>query len=218
MHAARDDRVVATTFSTPRSNCCSRASPSSPRLHARVGRGGLRRGPRRAGVARRQEPRPPADGRRRRRALLDARDDPRVRRRATGSARRRLVVRRRHAERALSIAEAADLSPETGQGERAQRHELVLAEWNDIRSALDWAEENDAVLGLELGWPSRTSGPPTTRRRARAGSLTWLPDRAPFPCRCEHGSCASRGTTLCWRATPTLGSPGTSRAPRRTGP
>ena len=54
------------------------------RRDARGGRGGLRRRPRDARLARRQEPRPA-----RRRPLLDARDDPRVRHATSSTTRRR---------------------------------------------------------------------------------------------------------------------------------
>jgi predicted ATPase len=60
------------------------------------------------------------------------------------------IVRRRHAERMLAIAESAHLSPETGLGVNPQRHELVLAERDDVRAAIDWATENAAGLALEL--------------------------------------------------------------------
>jgi predicted ATPase len=60
------------------------------------------------------------------------------------------AVHRRHAERMLAIAEAAHLSPETGLGLAPQRHELVLAERDDVRAAIDWATEHDVALALEL--------------------------------------------------------------------
>ena len=55
-------------------------------------------------------------------------------------------LRRRHAERMLQIARDHTLiadKPEAGA-------EWALAEREDLRAALDWAEENDAILGLEL--------------------------------------------------------------------
>jgi tetratricopeptide (TPR) repeat protein len=60
------------------------------------------------------------------------------------------TVRRRHAARMLTIAESAHLSPETGVGENPQRHELVLAERDDVRAAIDWATEHAVDLALEL--------------------------------------------------------------------
>jgi tetratricopeptide (TPR) repeat protein len=60
------------------------------------------------------------------------------------------LFRRRHAERMLQIARAAHLSLETGIGEAPQRHDLVLAERHDVRSALDWADAADPRLGLEI--------------------------------------------------------------------
>jgi tetratricopeptide (TPR) repeat protein len=54
-------------------------------------------------------------------------------------------LRRRHAERMLQIArdQRVDDEPEAGA-------EWALAEREDLRAALDWAQENDAILGLEL--------------------------------------------------------------------
>jgi predicted ATPase/class 3 adenylate cyclase len=60
------------------------------------------------------------------------------------------TVRRRHAERMLAIGRSAHLSPETGLGVQPQRHELVLAERDDVRAAIDWATEHDVALALEL--------------------------------------------------------------------
>ena len=53
-------------------------------------------------------------------------------------------LRRRHAERMLQIARDADAD------EPQAAVEWALAEREDLRAALDWAEENDAILGLEL--------------------------------------------------------------------
>ena len=55
-------------------------------------------------------------------------------------------LRRRHAERMLEIASAAQL----GAGDAEGNIELALAERDDLRAALDWAETNDASFGLEL--------------------------------------------------------------------
>jgi predicted ATPase/class 3 adenylate cyclase len=59
-------------------------------------------------------------------------------------------LRRRHAERMLAIAESAHLSAETGVGEAPQRHDLVRAERHDIVSALDWGQDHDLPLALDL--------------------------------------------------------------------
>ena len=59
-------------------------------------------------------------------------------------------LHRRHAVRMLQIARSAHLSPETALGVEPQRHDLVLAEREDVRAALDWAVGNDVRLGLEL--------------------------------------------------------------------
>jgi predicted ATPase/class 3 adenylate cyclase len=55
-------------------------------------------------------------------------------------------MRMRHAQRMLEIARSAHLSEEGGEADVA----AGLAEREDLRAALDWAEENDPVLGLEL--------------------------------------------------------------------
>ena len=55
-------------------------------------------------------------------------------------------VRRRHAERMHQIA----LDSHLGAGETEGNIELALAERDDLRAALDWAETNDASFGLEL--------------------------------------------------------------------
>jgi predicted ATPase/class 3 adenylate cyclase len=79
------------------------------------------------------------------------------------------ALQRRHAERMLEIAVSAHLSPETGLGVEPQRHDLVNAERQDVYSALDWAQDNDFPLALELylalenGWASL--GPSEGARR-----------------------------------------------------
>jgi predicted ATPase/class 3 adenylate cyclase len=55
-------------------------------------------------------------------------------------------LRRRHAERMLQIGGEGRLGAEYGEADVG----LVLAEREDLRGALDWAEENDARFGLEL--------------------------------------------------------------------
>ena len=54
-------------------------------------------------------------------------------------------LRRRHAERMLEIAR-----DQLDEDEPQADVEWALAEREDLRAALDWAEENDAILGLEL--------------------------------------------------------------------
>jgi predicted ATPase len=56
------------------------------------------------------------------------------------------VLLRRHAERMLRIARDAHLSGDDAQADV----ESALAERDDLRAALDWAEANDASFGLEL--------------------------------------------------------------------
>ncbi len=55
-------------------------------------------------------------------------------------------LRRRHAERMLQIGGEGRLGAEYGEADVG----LVLAEREDLRGALDWAEKNDARFGLEL--------------------------------------------------------------------
>jgi predicted ATPase/class 3 adenylate cyclase len=56
------------------------------------------------------------------------------------------VLRRRHAERMLAVALAANL----GESDVETDLKAGLTEREDLRAALDWAEENDARFGLEL--------------------------------------------------------------------
>ncbi len=55
-------------------------------------------------------------------------------------------LRRRHAERMFRIALDAHL----GAGDTEGNIEVALAERDDLRAAMDWAEANDATFGLEL--------------------------------------------------------------------
>jgi len=57
-------------------------------------------------------------------------------------------VRRRHAERMLEVARAARLSSETFDD--VPDYELVPAEREDFRSALDWTDAHDPVLAAEI--------------------------------------------------------------------
>lgn len=63
---------------------------------------------------------------------------------ASGDERR---LGRRHADYFLRVAESANLTVEA-VGE--QRHDLVLADQDNLRRALDWASENDLELAFEL--------------------------------------------------------------------
>jgi predicted ATPase len=55
-------------------------------------------------------------------------------------------LRRRHAERMLHIARTAHLGADDNEADLG----LAMAEREDLRAALDWAEQNDATFGLEL--------------------------------------------------------------------
>ena len=77
-------------------------------------------------------------------------------------------VRRRHAERMLAIARAAHLSEDDAESDVG----AGLAERDDLRAALDWAQENDIELGLEIAvalqnlW--NASSPDEGKRRLEA--------------------------------------------------
>jgi predicted ATPase/class 3 adenylate cyclase len=59
-------------------------------------------------------------------------------------------VRRRHAEHFLAVAESANLSSDRLPSE-GQRHDIAIAEQDNIRAALAWALESGSVaLGLKL--------------------------------------------------------------------
>ena len=59
------------------------------------------------------------------------------------------VTARRHAARMLELARSANVADaQTSTGE--QRHELILAERDDVRSALEWATANEHELAVEL--------------------------------------------------------------------
>ena len=85
-------------------------------------------------------------------------------------------LRRRHAERMLKIARAARFGMDDAETDIG----FLMSEREDLRAALDWAEEHDAHLGLELAvelqqlW--NASGPKEgferiQRLRDRAGDI-----------------------------------------------
>lgn len=59
-------------------------------------------------------------------------------------------VRRRHAEHALALADTLGLSAEVLGTGVPQRHAVAVTEQANLRTALDWAETNDPLLGLRL--------------------------------------------------------------------
>jgi len=61
----------------------------------------------------------------------------------------REAIRRHHAEHYLHVAESANLSVEA-LGRGPQRHDIVIPEQHNLRSAIDWATETDIELGLRL--------------------------------------------------------------------
>ncbi len=58
------------------------------------------------------------------------------------------LLRRRHAERMVAVARKAKL--EDDGSSVLQRHELALAERDDLRAALDWAARADVEFGVRL--------------------------------------------------------------------
>jgi predicted ATPase/class 3 adenylate cyclase len=71
------------------------------------------------------------------------------------------AVRRRHAEYFLVLADASNLSVEAIEARGGPRHDLVLPDEDNLRAALDWAEQADPELGLriaialEMHWVTR---------------------------------------------------------------
>jgi predicted ATPase/class 3 adenylate cyclase len=59
-------------------------------------------------------------------------------------------VRRRHAEYLLGLARTLGFTIETIEAGATQRHDVAIAEHNNIRAAIDWALGADPVLGLWL--------------------------------------------------------------------
>ena len=82
-------------------------------------------------------------------------------------------VQRRHADRMLAIARSAHLNDEDTESNIV----VALAEREDFRAALDWAQENDVELGVEIATELQNfwnaSGPGEGMRR-----LELLLDRA----------------------------------------
>jgi predicted ATPase/DNA-binding SARP family transcriptional activator len=77
------------------------------------------------------------------------------------------VIRRRHALTYASIAGSLGLSAdELGSGVR-QRHEIALAEQDNMRASLDWALNEDPVLGLELAMALEQFWVATTPREGK---------------------------------------------------
>ena len=60
------------------------------------------------------------------------------------------ALRRRHAQHALQLATTFGLSVEAIGTAVPQRHAAAVAEWPDLRAALDWAAAHDPALALEL--------------------------------------------------------------------
>ena len=157
--AARRDRLELQPARATTSRRCSRGSASSsaaarsrrprPSAARRTGSGSARcstaspRSSTRASSARATG----ADGEPR---FTHARDDPRVRARAARGARRaRGRLRRRHAERYLELAEAAE--PELVRAGQATWLERLDEENDNIRAALAWSIESGEVeLGLRI--------------------------------------------------------------------
>jgi predicted ATPase len=89
-------------------------------------------------------------------------------------------TRRRHFDHYRAIAGSANLAPDS---EGAQRHDLVLAEQDNIRSALDWAAgagEIEAALRLAMSveqfWVARSAFEGARRLAALLSAAPQLPD------------------------------------------
>ena len=103
------------------------------------------------------------------------------------------LLGRRHAGRMLELARSANLADAQIDGGE-QRHELILAERDDIRAALEWATSNDRLLALELMialeqfWV--THAPTEGRRRTEEllTSLDSIPPRLRAQALRLHGS------------------------------
>ena len=59
-------------------------------------------------------------------------------------------VRRRHAEYLLDLARTLGFTIEAIKAGATQRHDVAIAEHNNVRAAIDWALDADPVLGLRL--------------------------------------------------------------------
>jgi predicted ATPase/class 3 adenylate cyclase len=60
------------------------------------------------------------------------------------------ILRRRHAEYLLALAGTLGFTVEAIEAGATQRHDVALAEHNNIRAAIDWALDVDPVLALRL--------------------------------------------------------------------
>jgi predicted ATPase/DNA-binding SARP family transcriptional activator len=87
---------------------------------------------------------------------------------------------RRHFEHALGIARPLGLSAEAVGSGVVQRHDIALAEQDNMRAGLDWAADNEPQLGLELAlaleqfWIASSPSEGARRLRhllARAGAV-----------------------------------------------
>ena len=60
------------------------------------------------------------------------------------------TLRRRHAEYLLALADTLGFTVEAIEAGATQRHDVALAEHNNVRAAIDWALHVDPVLALRL--------------------------------------------------------------------
>jgi predicted ATPase/class 3 adenylate cyclase len=59
-------------------------------------------------------------------------------------------VRRRHAEHMLELAHSVGMTMETMKRYGAQRHDVAIAEQDNLRAAIDWAAGVDVALAVEI--------------------------------------------------------------------
>ena len=189
--AAGDARLVVRAALRRRAPALRPAVRVRGRLHARRRRGGVRCRPRHAAVAGREEP-----GHLRRRALLDAGDDPRVRRGAARLAQEAGATRRRQRAFVVGLATGASAAGLHTAAEAAISRRLD-AEYANIRAAVQSAlaagsrttwggssERSTRTWSRAATRPSRASGP---RRRSPSATCfrsegsrrrSWAPARS----------------------------------------
>ena len=109
-------------------------------------------------------------------------------------------IRRRHAEYFLGLAGTLGMTMESIERTRTQRHDVAEAEWDNFRTAIDWASETDPQLALaiavrlENAWVTRS---PFEGRRLFAVLAdepeSLPPDLRAFALRCLANTCVITG-------------------------
>ena len=60
------------------------------------------------------------------------------------------LLRRRHAEHFLELARTLGFTIESVEAGATQRHDVAITEIDNVRAAIDWALDADALLGVQL--------------------------------------------------------------------